>query len=217
MLDIPPSQVFAVSAQKALLAKVNGDDALLARSRLPALEGALSRPAHSRQARHRRRGVARPRCARSPTACARSSTRAVGGVGEQLAELTALRGKNQDVVEHMMERVRDGEGAVRARPRALHRVAQRVHAADQRRCSTTSASRRCARTPAAHAPAIEDSPFTQGRARARWASSSRQIRGDFDGASAAGGRDPRNDARDVRALRQGARARAVRRRRRSRC
>ena len=36
------SQVFAVSAQKALLAKVNGDDALLAKSRLPALEGALS-------------------------------------------------------------------------------------------------------------------------------------------------------------------------------
>ena len=39
----PPSQVFAVSAQKALLAKVNGDDALLERSRLPVLEDALSR------------------------------------------------------------------------------------------------------------------------------------------------------------------------------
>ena len=43
MLGIPPAQVFAVSAQKALLAKVNGDDALLAKSRLPALEHALSR------------------------------------------------------------------------------------------------------------------------------------------------------------------------------
>ena len=42
MLGIPPAQVFAVSAQKALVAKVNGDDALLARSRLPALEHALS-------------------------------------------------------------------------------------------------------------------------------------------------------------------------------
>jgi hypothetical protein len=29
------------------------------------------------------------------------------GIVEQLAELTALRGKNQDVVEHMMQRVRD--------------------------------------------------------------------------------------------------------------
>src|SRR4029077_1611402 len=35
MLGVPGSQVFAASAQKALLAKVNGDDALLARSRLP--------------------------------------------------------------------------------------------------------------------------------------------------------------------------------------
>ena len=43
MLGISPAQVFAVSAQKALLAKVNGDDALLARSRLPALEQSLSR------------------------------------------------------------------------------------------------------------------------------------------------------------------------------
>src|SRR5207244_1461598 len=41
-LAIPPAQVFAVSAQKALLAKVNGDDALLAKSRLPQLEQALS-------------------------------------------------------------------------------------------------------------------------------------------------------------------------------
>ena len=30
-----------------------------------------------------------------------------GGIAEQLAELRALRGKNQDVVEHMMERIRD--------------------------------------------------------------------------------------------------------------
>src|SRR5205823_8361311 len=37
LLAIPPAQVFPVSAQKALLAKVNGDDALLARSRLPQL------------------------------------------------------------------------------------------------------------------------------------------------------------------------------------
>jgi len=30
-----------------------------------------------------------------------------GGIAEQLAELKALRGKNRDVVEHMMQRVRD--------------------------------------------------------------------------------------------------------------
>ncbi len=43
LLGVPAHQVFAASAQKALLAKVNGDDALLAKSRLPRLEDALSR------------------------------------------------------------------------------------------------------------------------------------------------------------------------------
>ena len=43
MLGISSAQVFAVSAQKALVAKVNGDDALLTRSRLPVLEHSLSR------------------------------------------------------------------------------------------------------------------------------------------------------------------------------
>ncbi len=75
MLGIPASQVFAASAQKALLAKVNGDDALLARSRLPALERrcrrSSSRPSATSSAPRRR-----ARCARSPRACARSSTRA---------------------------------------------------------------------------------------------------------------------------------------------
>ena len=40
-LAIDRSRVFPVSAQKGLVAKVTHDDALLARSRLPALEGAL--------------------------------------------------------------------------------------------------------------------------------------------------------------------------------
>jgi len=42
LLGVPASQVHAVSAQKGLVAKVNGDDALLERARLPALEDALT-------------------------------------------------------------------------------------------------------------------------------------------------------------------------------
>ena len=78
LLGVPPAQVFAVSAQKALLAKVNGDDALLAKSRLPALEDALSGSLHPGEARHRRhrdrgRGArrSRPTCARSLDSAAR--------------------------------------------------------------------------------------------------------------------------------------------------
>jgi hypothetical protein len=42
ILNLPQRQIFPVSAQKGLVAKINGDDALLERSRLPILEAALS-------------------------------------------------------------------------------------------------------------------------------------------------------------------------------
>ena len=42
ILDLPVSQIFPVSAQKGLVAKINGDQALLEKSRLPLLEAALS-------------------------------------------------------------------------------------------------------------------------------------------------------------------------------
>jgi hypothetical protein len=105
MLAIPPAQVFAVSAQKALLAKVNGDDALLAKSRLPQLELALSKeliPAKREIVGTATRAEIR---ALALTVRAILDTR-VAGLHEQLGELRGLRGKNQDVVEHMMERIR---------------------------------------------------------------------------------------------------------------
>jgi hypothetical protein len=104
-LAIPPAQVFAVSAQKALLAKVNGDDALLAKSRLPQLEQALSKELIP--AKRDIVGTATRTEIRTLAATVRSilNARSVG-IQEQLAELRGLRGKNQDVVEHMMERIK---------------------------------------------------------------------------------------------------------------
>jgi len=106
VLDVPPAQVFAVSAQKALAAKVNGDDALLARSRLPVLEAALSGrliPAKREIVGNATTGEVRALAdAVKALLAARSA-----GVVEQLAELKALRGKNQDVVAHMLERTRE--------------------------------------------------------------------------------------------------------------
>ena len=105
LLDVPRQQVFAASAQKALLAKVNGDDALLAKSRLPALESALSR--NLIPAKRDIVGAATRAEVRSIVHGVSSLLDARrDGVAEQLAELRALRGKNHDVVEHMMERVR---------------------------------------------------------------------------------------------------------------
>ena len=105
-LAVPAEQVFPVSAQKALLAKVNGDDALLAKSRVPRLEHALS----NKLVPAKRDIVGGAALAEARTIAAGVRTildaRATG-VAEQLAELKALRGKNQDVVEHMMLRVRE--------------------------------------------------------------------------------------------------------------
>ncbi|TMG93068.1 MAG: GTPase, partial [Betaproteobacteria bacterium] len=104
-LAIPPAQVFAVSAQKALLAKVNGDDALLAKSRLPQLEQALSEELIP--AKRDIVGTATRTEIRTLAATVRSILDArSAGIQEQLAELRGLRGKNQDVVEHMMERIK---------------------------------------------------------------------------------------------------------------
>ena len=104
LLAIPPAQIFPVSAQKALLAKVNGDDALLTRSRLPQLELALSKELIP--AKRHIVGSATKAEIRSLAAAVRTILDSrIAGIHEQLAELKGLRGKNQDVVHHMMERI----------------------------------------------------------------------------------------------------------------
>ncbi len=105
ILGLSDRQIFPVSAQKGLVAKINGDAALLDRSRLPVLEAALSEeliPAKQDIVRDntdgefgevslRVRGLLESRLA---------------GLREQLSELVELRGKNKGVVEYMMGKVR---------------------------------------------------------------------------------------------------------------
>jgi hypothetical protein len=103
VLELSPAQVFPVSAHKALLAKVNGDDALLERSRLPALEDALSRTLLP--ARRDIVGAATMAEVRGLASGVRARLEAQqGSIAEQLAELRELRGRNQDVVQHMLDR-----------------------------------------------------------------------------------------------------------------
>ena len=104
-LDLPSSQIFPVSAQKALVAKINDDRPLLKRSRLPELEFALSdelipdkqeiihenTDAEFSDIYQHMRGLLDSRLA---------------GLREQLDELTELRGKNKGVVQYMMGKVR---------------------------------------------------------------------------------------------------------------
>jgi len=103
-LDLEEKQIFPVSAEKGLVAKINKDAPLLAKSRLPALEYALSKeliPAKQDIIRSQLETEIRELTS-AQHAIISSRNRSVV---EQLLELKSLRGKNMHVIEHMMKRV----------------------------------------------------------------------------------------------------------------
>ncbi len=103
-LHLAPEQVFPISAQKGLVGKVNQDPELLARSRLPALENALSNeliPSKQDIIRAQLSSEIDELTASKQALLAARSRNVV----EQLVELKSLRGKNQSIIEHMMKRV----------------------------------------------------------------------------------------------------------------
>ncbi len=160
MLGIPTSQVFAASAQKALVAKVNGDDALLTRSRLPALEKSLSQKLIP--AKREIVGAATQGELRALAAGVRAILDArVAGIAEQLAELTALRGKNQDVVGHMMERVRQ-EKELFERGLARYTALRNVFTQQTNELFDHIGLEALRANAARTRRSIEDSPFTKG-------------------------------------------------------
>jgi len=105
-LGLPPTRVLALSAQKGLLAKVRGDDALLARSRLPPFEQLLGRQVlDARQSMLEdaiRAGVVRLQASAARTLGVRRRE-----LAEQALELKSLRGKNHTVIRQMRLRVEE--------------------------------------------------------------------------------------------------------------
>ncbi len=110
LLGIDARNIFPVSAQKGLLAKIQGDETLLRRSRLDLLEKALSEELIG----------SKQELVRDQTEAELSdmlnSSRALlqsrnDNIGEQLAELRGLQGKNQDVVEHIMVKIAQDKDA----------------------------------------------------------------------------------------------------------
>ena len=104
MLALEKKNVFPVSAQKGLVGKINRDHEMLAKSRLPALENALSNeliPA--------KRDIICQQLNTDIDALLVSQNTMVSSrmrsVVEQLFEFKSLRGKNKNVVEHMMKRI----------------------------------------------------------------------------------------------------------------
>jgi Dynamin family len=101
LLDLPASQVYPVSAQKALVAKVRNNADLLARSRLPDLEAALSQeliPCKQSLVGESTQAEVEDVVVRTTELL---ETR-LSNIQDQIDELQALRGKNRDVIQHMM-------------------------------------------------------------------------------------------------------------------
>ncbi|HEY8027229.1 MAG TPA: dynamin family protein [Burkholderiaceae bacterium] len=103
-LNLSEDLVFPVSAQKGLVAKINDDQALLEKSRLPILETALSSQLIPAKQQIIRRQLAAEIVELTASKQALLNSR-MRNVVEQLVELKSLRGKNNNIVEHMMKRI----------------------------------------------------------------------------------------------------------------
>ena len=105
LLGLSPNQIFPISAQKGLLAKVSNDDELLIKSRLLDLEKALSD-----ELIPSKKEIVRDNTQSEIEDLINNSNLILDarllGLTEQLEELRGLRGKNEDVVEHMMNKVK---------------------------------------------------------------------------------------------------------------
>ncbi|MDR0440328.1 MAG: dynamin family protein, partial [Candidatus Accumulibacter sp.] len=103
-LGVPADRVFPVSAQKGLVARINGDTVLLERSRLPELERVLSDELIPAKQDVVREDTADEFDDLSERARGLLDAR-LSGVREQLGELTELRGKNRNVIGYMVRKV----------------------------------------------------------------------------------------------------------------
>ena len=105
-LQIGSEQVFPLSAQKALIAKVRQDDQLLRESRLPYLEQFLAETVLPAKQEIVRDNLAAQIGGLIDDNLAVLETRNKE-INKQLAELHSLRGKNADVIMHLMSKSRE--------------------------------------------------------------------------------------------------------------
>ncbi|MEZ5658961.1 MAG: dynamin family protein [Burkholderiaceae bacterium] len=104
-LGVGRERIFAVSAQKALSARVHGDKLLQKRSGIEALENALADAIVPQRQTLLAEHVDRELRELSSVAGEILRHR-VGGADKQLGELDGLRGKNRDIMTHMATRIR---------------------------------------------------------------------------------------------------------------
>lgn len=119
LLDTDAENVFPVSAQKGLLAKIRHDEPLLARSNILALEGILATrilPGKQRLVRETIAGEVG-----SMIAASRDLIRSrLSDTEQQLEELGSLCGKNENVIQHLMKRTRSEQVAYHKGVESFH-------------------------------------------------------------------------------------------------
>ncbi len=105
LLDIPPDMVFPVSAQKGLVAKIRRDPSMIARSGLPNLERKLSEDIVTYK-----RKLIRDKVVQEIGSLVESSRQLMGSriseLETELNEIHQLRGKSQDVINDIVEKLR---------------------------------------------------------------------------------------------------------------
>lgn len=100
-LELPVEQIYPVSAQKALVAKVQDNHDLLQRSRMPQLEAAMT----GELIPYKQELVREATLAGIEDVIIRTTElieARLANIQDQIEELESLRGKNKDVISHMM-------------------------------------------------------------------------------------------------------------------
>ena len=106
LLSVNGDRVFPVSAQKGLVGKVRNDDALLERSRLLALETFLADEVLPNKLEVLRDHILKDIGGLVDDTCNLLDTR-LQQTSRELENLRALRGKNADVIQHLMKKSRE--------------------------------------------------------------------------------------------------------------
>jgi len=106
LLGIDATNVFPVSAQKGLLAKIRHDQDLLRRSNILALESILSKDILPYK-----QSIVRDNTVAEIGNMAMTSRNVIASrlasIDKQLGELSSLSGKNEDVIQHLMKKTRE--------------------------------------------------------------------------------------------------------------
>jgi len=104
ILDLPRDHVIALSAQKGLIARIKGDDVLLARSRIMDLERLLAEEVIPAKQQILRAAVSREIGGMVETSL-HTSTAALIGNRNELQEMSKLSGKNRDLAKLLLARL----------------------------------------------------------------------------------------------------------------